>query len=160
MKQSDKAGTWQFLTWIFIMALPVFSCSNPSAGNNNDRAGNPADTLMISQPSAIFFTADSLQREKLKARLGENPFEGADHECFYQMKNARTSLKEHWPQIRIYEVTDTIVLLFQREDGQKPFIDLRTKNDLCGLYLFNRKQDPVPADMMGIGTSLERYFTR
>lgn len=118
----------------------------------------PADTLIISQEAAVFFTADSARRQALKQQMGDNPFDGVDHECFYQMKNSRTSLREHWPKIRIYEIHSDIVLLFIRNDGSVLTRDLRNQKDLCGLILFKPEKTPVPADMMGIGTSLENYF--
>ncbi|MBI3139622.1 MAG: hypothetical protein HYZ15_13680 [Sphingobacteriales bacterium] len=120
--------------------------------------GPAADTLVIDRLAAVFFTPGSLHRRQLKEQFTEAQFDGIDHECFYQMKNARTSLREHWPQIRIYEVTDTLYLQFVKEDGRRSGIDLTKKTDMCGLYIFNRKKDPEPADMMSIGTSLENYF--
>lgn len=119
-----------------------------------------SDTLVIDKQAAVFFTADSAHAERFKAKFGAGAYDGTDHECFYQMKNSRTSLKEHWPQVHIYEVKSNTVLLFVKEDGQKTIIDLSQKNDLCGLFIFNRKKDPLPADMMGIGTSLETYFLK
>ncbi|MFZ9386361.1 MAG: hypothetical protein ACO25B_00645 [Chitinophagaceae bacterium] len=129
-------------------------------GINAESLPGPADTLVISQQAAVFFTADSARRESLKKQIGENPFDGVDHECFYQMKNARTSLREHWPQIRIYEVKDTLIILFIRKNATPRILDLRIKKDLCGLYLFSPEKDPISGDMMNIGTSLESYFTR
>lgn len=161
----------------FIIKLPVLlfvlllftGCKNPgekkTARQDNSLAvpaerGPATDTLVIDQLAAVFFTPGPLHRQQLKAQFTAAQYDGIDHECFYQMKNARTSLKEHWPQIRIYEVTDTLYLRFIREDGRPAGIDLNQKRDMCGLYIFNRKNDPVIADMMSIGTSLENYFTR
>jgi hypothetical protein len=92
--------------------------------------------------------------------MGDGPFDGVDHECFYQMKNARTSLKEHWPQVHIYEIESNRVLLFTMQDGTRFPINLLNYPDLCGLLIFDPRKKPVLADMMGIGTSLENYFLK
>jgi len=119
---------------------------------------SPADTLVIREPSAVFFTADSSRRIQMKKQMGDSPYDGVDHECFYQMKNSRTSLKEHWPHVTIYEVESDRVLLFVRKDGTLRPVDLRIRKDLCGLYIFKPEKDPLFGDMMGIGTTLENYF--
>lgn len=156
---------------ILSCSIPVLACSNTS-GDKEKKDGStprpartevpvaPADTIDITQPSAVFYTADSVHQAAFKKQFGEADFDGVDHECFYQMKNARTSLQEHWPQIRIYEVKNSLVLRFTRSAGSSAIVDLRKKNDLCGLYLFTPEKDPLPGDMMNIGTSLENYFTR
>ncbi len=118
----------------------------------------PTDTIIIDKPAAVFFTPDSVQRENIKKQFTAAQYDGMDHECFYQMKNARTSLKEHWPQIKIYEVMGTVYLQYLMPDGRKAGLDLREKKDLCGLILFRPGKEPVPADMASIGTSLENYF--
>lgn len=146
------------------LAIPflLLSCKSPASADPEKGVPvqAPGDTLVIGEPAAVFFTANSTRREALKKQLGDQPFDGVDHECFYQMKNARTSLQEHWPHIRIYELKDTLVLRFVRRDGQVRFVDLQSRKDLCGLYLFNPGKDPVPGDMMNIGTSLETCFLR
>ncbi len=173
MKQFSLPGTVRKLVNILLAAVILTSCKNhpgnDTAGTEKSPAGPAvpkitrgpaADTLVIDGLAAVFFTPGSLHRQQLKAQFTAAQYDGIDHECFYQMKNARTSLKEHWPQIRIYEVTDTLYLQFVKEDGQKTGIDLTKKPDMCGLYIFNRKNDPAIADMMSIGTSLENYFIR
>lgn len=123
-------------------------------------AGVPKDTLVINQSAAVFFTPDPAGKEAFKKRVGERPFDGMDHECHSLLNNSKSSLKENWPKIRIYEVIDTVVLLFIREDGRKIPVDLSSKNLLCGLYIFYPKKDPLPAEMMDLGTAMDRYFPR
>lgn len=172
MKRSPGLRVYPVILHLFLwFLLPVLACSNATREKKDTR--NPetttapakrsfgaTDTLNIDRPSAVFFSADTSHQAAFKKQFGESDFDGMDHECFYQMKNARTSLQEHWPQIRIYEVKDTIVLRFLRSGGSATVFDLRGKKDLCGLYLFTPGKDPIPGDMMNIGTTLENYFLR
>jgi hypothetical protein len=62
------------------------------------------------------------------------------------------------PKLNISEARNIRWLVFQKNNGQKTVIDLDTKNDACGLFLFEPGQDPQYADMMNIETALHRYF--
>ena len=85
-------------------------------------------------------------------------FESMVHDCFYQIKNARMVLKKQWPQVKIIETSRARYLLFIKADKSKICIDLDTKNDMCGLFLFDGKKDPVLTDMTNIDTALKFYF--
>jgi hypothetical protein len=63
-------------------------------------------------------------------------------------------------QINIIEVSKVRYLLFVKTDGSKICIDLNDKNDICGVLLFDGKQDPKLTDMMNIGAELQQYFQR
>jgi hypothetical protein len=118
------------------------------------------DTLTIELPSAVFFNPDSSQLEKFRAVTNPGPFESTVHDCFYQMRNARMVLKEYWPTIKIVETSKARYLLFVKTDKSKVYVDLDGRNDLCGLFLFNRVKNPQLVDMMNINTALEYYFNR
>ena len=82
------------------------------------------------------------------------------HDCHYQMQNARQVIKKYWPQVQIIETSKARYLLFVKEDKKQVFIDLNGKNDICGLYLFDGKKDPILADMPNIDTVLGFYFSK
>jgi hypothetical protein len=158
----------------FIMVLLHLSCSDsPQADRSQSQSeidsnklvkhkppASFSDTLVINFPAAVFFYPDSLQLEKIKVVFTKMEFESTTHECEYQMKNTRMSLRDYWPQIRIIEATKARYLLFIKSDGSKIHIDLNTINEICGLFLFNRKKNPKPADMTNIGTELDFYFLK
>lgn len=69
-------------------------------------------------------------------------------------------LRNYWPQIRIIETHEAQYLLFIKRDKRKICIDLNKKNDICGVFLFDRKKDPELIDMMNIDTELNFYFKK
>ncbi len=119
-----------------------------------------SDTLMIATPAAVFYNPDSLQLEKIKSIYNKNVFESVTHESFYQMKNARLVLKKYWPQIQVIETSKVRYLQFIKKDKSKMIIDLNTKNDISGIFLFDTKKDPELIDMMNIDTALGFYFKK
>ncbi|CAN5831488.1 hypothetical protein BH11BAC4_BH11BAC4_22880 [soil metagenome] len=117
------------------------------------------DTLIINTESAVFYNPDSMQLEKIRTVNKKNIAESMEHDCFYQMRNARMVLKKYWPQVNIIETANARFLLFIKADKTKHCIDLNGKNDMCGIILFNRQKDPELVDMMNIDTALEFYFS-
>ncbi len=118
------------------------------------------DTLIIKTPSAVFYKPDSAQLEKIKAINKPMVFEGLMHDCFFQMRNAHIVLKKYYPKIKIIETTKARYLLFVKEDKSSTCIDLNGNNDICGMYFFNTKKDPLLADMTNVDTDLEFYFKK
>lgn len=133
----------------------------PASSNNQLISKSPSsytDTLTITSASAVIYNSDSLQLEKIKAINKEMIFESMVHDCFYQMRNSRMVLKKYWPLVKIIDTSKARYLLFIKADKGKIYIDLDTKNDICGLFLFDGKKDPVLADMTNIDTALRFYF--
>ena len=118
------------------------------------------DTIKVTVKSAVFYSPDSLQMEKIKAVNEKAIFDMLTHNCHYQMENARIELKKYWPQIHIVEVSMARYLLFIKANESKICIDLNNKNDICGLFLFDGKKDPVLVDMPNIDTELGFYFKK
>jgi hypothetical protein len=116
------------------------------------------DTVIINSPSAVFYNPDSLQMEKIKVVNEKRDYETITHDCYYQMQNARTVIREHWPGIRIIEVVKARYLRFVKMDQHEICIDLNAKNNICGLFLFDPKKDPEPVDMPNIDSFLWFYF--
>jgi hypothetical protein len=119
-----------------------------------------SDTLFIHSPSVVFYNPDSLQLQKMKEIIEKNEYETEVHNCFYQMRNARMVLKKYWPKIHIVETSTKRYLLFVKADKTISAIDLNSKGDMCGLFLFDGKKEPELADMMNIETALGFYFAK
>ena len=121
---------------------------------------NFQDTMLIDFPAAVFYLPDSLQLEKIKELTDSSIFEAAMHEYFFQMRNARMSIKRDWPGLKIVEAKNIRFLLFKGKDNDSTYIDLNTKNDSHGLFLFQPGKKPHYADMMNIDTELGFYFKK
>lgn len=118
------------------------------------------DTIIIKGLTAVFFNPDSAQLQKIKAIRGKMNFESDTHDCFFQMRNARMVLKQYWPRLKVIETSKARFLLFIFNEKSKQCIDLNAKNDMCGIFLFNGKKEPLLIDMMNIDTVLDDYFKR
>lgn len=123
-------------------------------------ASSFSDTLVISYPSAVFFNPDSLQLQKMKEISSKNEFESNMHDCFFQMRNARMVIKQYWPKIHIIETSTHKFLQFVKMNKTSTIIDLNTKGDMCGIFLFDGKKEPELTDMMNIDTFLGFYFEK
>ena len=134
-------------------SIPVKQAFSKPASSYND-------TLIISTASAVFYTPDSIQLGKIRSVNTKMIVENMEHDCFYQMRNARMVLKKYWPQILIIEISKTRYLLFEKTDKSKKCIDLNSKNDICGIFLFDPQKDPELIDMMNIDTELGFYFKK
>lgn len=156
---------------LIIFSAIITGCSGIPEKNTRDQSRQVSDTqfipkppssfndsLMITDAAAIFYNSDSLQLEGFKAINKKMVFESMVHECFYQMKNARMVLKKYWPRLKIIDTSKARYLVFLKTDQSKAVIDLNTKNDMCGLFMFDGEKDPVLADMTNIETALRFYF--
>lgn len=116
------------------------------------------DTLKIISTAAIFFSPDSLQWQKLKSVNDTMTYASFEHDCFYQMRNARNVIKQYFPNVKIIDALRVRYLSFTRINGTSRYIDLDSIADPCGILLFDKKKEPHPADMMNIDTELGFYF--
>lgn len=160
------------LTLIFVLAY-LYGCINTESSKKNNNSEKPAtssavqykkpsssfsDTLVINKISAVFYNPDSLQLNKIQAITKKELYETDVHNCFYLMRNARMVLKKYWPHIHIIETSEYRYLLFIKADNSRTCIDLDTKEDMCGIFLFDRRKEPELIDMMNIDTALGFYF--
>jgi hypothetical protein len=174
-KKFSKIISYPILIYsVITILLFTSSCSDTSTKNNQHAEKSPKtkppiikkpgsdfkDTIIVNAKSAVFYGPDSLQMEKIKAVNEKAIFDMLTHDCHYQMQNARIELKKYWPQIHVVEVSKARYLLFVKTDESKICIDLDDKNDICGLFLFDRKKDPVLVDMPNIDTELGFYFSK
>ncbi len=169
-KKSAGSNTMLMAAFIIIFAV---SCS-PSTHKNE--AGSSiaelkdtmplkppssfSDSIIIHFPAAVFYNPDSLQLIKIKAITPAAIFESTMHEFFYQARNSRIVLKKYYPYIKIIEIKNARFLMFKKKDGETATIDLNTKTDACGLFIFDGKKAPQLADMTNIETELGFYFAK
>lgn len=154
------------------LVILIASCTNSpvkekpekATVESNKQPGKPPatyqDTLTIRFPAAVFYHADSLQLQKIKALTGEATFEAQMHEYFFQMRNVRIVLNRDWKHIKTAEAKNARYLLFIKNNNDSVCIDLNAKNDPYGLFLFDGKKDPGFTDMMNIETQLNFYFDK
>ena len=132
----------------------------PFSANIQKPPSTYSDTLTIAVDAAVFYRPDSIQMEKIKGVNKEMVFKSMEHECFFQQRNAKMILKKYWPKITILENTRAKYLLFLKADKKRILVDLNTKNDICGIFLFEKDKDPILVDMMNIDTELGGYFKK
>ncbi len=173
MRQNHFINSLLFLVLLF-PALQLFYSCNSNIENKKidlkktvpvtEKLLKPTtsftDTLVIKTLSAIFYNPDSLQLEKIKGILKKNEFESLTHEYFYQMKNARKELKKYWPQIKIVESSKARFLLFIKADKTKELVDLNTYQEFSGMILYDPTKEPIPIDMMNMGTEVAYYLKK
>lgn len=160
------------LIYLFFV-IPFISCSDSSrqlpASENNidqrtkDKSKPPSsfsDTVTIDLPAAVFYSPDSLQLQAIQAATDTLTFRSMEHDCYYQMRNARTVLQAYYPGIKIIEVKNARYLLFEITGHKQNCIDLNTKNDPCGIFIFDNRQLPRLVDMTNIESELGFYFAK
>ena len=150
----------------FMLLTAVSSCSAGGSGADGKQnvlkkpPSSFSDTLVINEKAAVFYSPDSLQLEKIKSVNEKMIFESMQHDCFYEMRNARLVLKKYWPQIGIIESSRARYFLFRKADKSEQIIDLNTIGDMCGLFLFEKTKNAEIADMANIDTELGFYFAK
>jgi hypothetical protein len=158
---------------LFVTAILITSCSHGNSSKNNlnqqlnhdttstlktKPAATFEDTLIIKYPSAVFYYPDSLQLEKIKRVTNATIHASNMHESTYQIHNAHLVIEKTWPQLKIIEAKNYRYLLFIKKDGSENLIDLNTMNDAFGLFVFNKKKEPLVIDMTNIETGISFYL--
>jgi hypothetical protein len=160
-----------------ILALLTFlltvSCADSSQQTAKKNEGNSqvnkvrtkppssfSDTVTVDYPVAVFCHSDSIQLKKIKEVTDPMIFEGTMHDCFYQMRNSRNVLKQYYAKVKVKEVVKGRYILFKKSNGKAEIIDLNTKNDPCGLFIFDGQKSPLLVDMTNIDTDLGFYFSK
>ena len=153
----------------FSISLFFSYCSNTTGNKKNsitvaevkDKA-KPAssyqDTLLIHNKAAVFYFPDSFQLKKIQLKVEKSVFESREHESFYQIRNAKNVIKQNTPSVSIRDAKNVRYLKFIKENDTTHIIDLDSKLDPYGLFLFDGNQDPKLVDMMNVDTELWFYF--
>lgn len=118
------------------------------------------DTLIVIGPAAVFYYPDSLQDYNIQMMTDPAVYNSSIHEMFYQMRNAKIVLHKYYPSLLIREARNVRYLWFKGADQKSQYIDLNTKNDARGMFIFDSKQAPRLVDMTNIETELGFYFKK
>jgi hypothetical protein len=156
----------KILTLGSVILILCHSCRAPQPDRRDNAANQhkailkkPAssyqDSLTIDYRAAVFFHPDSLQLEKIKALNEKGIFESITHDCYFETNNARLVIQRYWSGLRIVDASKTRWLIFEKSDHTRKEIDLNEINDICGLYLFDKKNNPARVDMTNINTALQ-----
>lgn len=156
---------------MFFPAAILVSCTGPvkpkqeivpvSAEHTEARTKPPSsfsDTLTIAPNSAVFYYPDSLQDLHIKAVTDPGVYKSIVHENEYQMRYSRKVLKQYYPGISVRDARNIRYLAFHKKDGHTFYLDLNTKNDAYGLWVFDGIQKPELLDMTNVETELADYF--
>ena len=158
-----------FLQLLIFFTVFISGCSN-NTGNKVDSSDKnkqqvkvkpPSsfpDTLLIQNKSAVFYFPDSIQLEKIQMNTDKSVFESNEHEFFYQIRNAKGVIKQNTPSLNVVDAKKVRFIRFTKDNDTSIVIDLDSKMDSHGLFLFDGKQDPKQVDMMNIDTELWVYF--
>ncbi len=119
-----------------------------------------SDTLKIDSKAAVFYYPDSIQLEKIKAGLDTSVFDATIHEYFYQLRYVHIELSKYWPGIKIIEAKNVRYLLFMKSDKSSEIIDLDTKYDPYGLFIFDPQKSPIPLELTNAPSEIGFYFSK
>jgi hypothetical protein len=115
------------------------------------------DSLFVLFPAAVFFSPDSAQTIGINKVTDPAVFEGSMHEYYYQVRNARQYMKDHWQKVTLMDAVNFRYLVFRKADGSVTIIDL-DRQDPCGMFVFDRIKDPLLIDMTNVDTQVSDYF--
>ena len=157
-------------SYLILFFLP--GCRDQSgkneAPNNNSKKDHKSvtkpptifsDTLEINSKAAVFYYPDSLQLKTIKAGLDSSIYNSVIHEYFYQFRYVHIVLSKYWPGIKIVEAKNVRYLQFVKGDQTNEIIDLNTKNDAYGLYVFDPDKSPAQLELTNAESEIGFYFS-
>jgi hypothetical protein len=116
----------------FAVIFFVYACSDiPSDKSALKDTASPAtkyihkpgssfnDTIVIDRKAVIFYKPDSLQLKKIKAVNDKSIFESLEHDCHFQMGNARNVINAYWKQLVVIENYQARYLLFIKKNNTR-----------------------------------------
>jgi hypothetical protein len=118
------------------------------------------DSLQIISPAVVFFEPDSIQLEKIKAITGEREFTSMAHEAEFQIYTVSMYVKKNRPELQTLHAKNVRYIVFVKMDGNREIVDLDKIPEAWGMYVFDPKKDPRPADMMSVDTEIPNYFSK
>jgi hypothetical protein len=159
------------LLGFYIILLFLLSCRHQSGKNEAPNVTKKkehksvikpptifSDTLKINSIAAVFYYPDPLQLEKIRSGLDTSIFDAVMHEYSYQLSFAHTVLNNYWPKLKIIEAKTVRYLIFIKADKSRKVIDLDTKYDPYGLFVFDPEKDPSQLDMTNAESQIGFYF--
>lgn len=154
---------------IFFLLACRYQSVKKYGQNKNDKKENKSptkpptffsDTLKIDSKTAVFYYPDSIQLEKIKARSDTSVYYAVMHEYYSQVRYVHIVLKQYWPKINIVEARNVRYLLFIKSDKTREVIDLDTKFDPYGLFVFDPQKNPSQLELTNAESEIGFYFTK
>jgi hypothetical protein len=108
----------------------------------------------------VFYFPDSAQLHTLRQQMDTATLGATLHEFEYLIKNARRAMREN-PAVKgipSWDVTHARYLLFRGQKGDS-CIDLDSRGDLVGIFLFKTSGWPRAADLANIDSEFTAYYS-
>lgn len=161
----------KILTVRYLILFILVSCRHQSGKNEiKDKSGQKekksvikpptifSDTLQVDSKAAVFYYPDSLQLKKIKNGLDTSVFDAVMHEYAYQFRYAHIVLDKYWPGIKIIEARTARYLLFIKTNKGTHLIDLDTRYDPFGLFVFDPQKAPSQLELTNAESEIGYYF--
>jgi hypothetical protein len=161
-----KRSLVSYIILLFLLSCRPQSSKNEISNVDSKKEHKPvikpptifSDTLKIDSKAAVFYYPDSLQLEGIKAKLDTLTFDAIMHEYFYQFRYIHNVLNDFRPRINIVEARNVRYLLFIKADKSNEIIDLDTKYDPYGLFVFDPQKNPSQLELTNAGSEIGFYF--
>ena len=118
------------------------------------------DTVVIDSDRVVFYFPDSVQLHVLREQMDTAKLSAILHEFEYLIRNARRAVREN-PAVKgipARDVTHARYILFRGEEGDS-CIDLDTRGDIIGIFLFRTSKWPRAADLANIDSEFTAYYS-
>ena len=145
---------------LFAAFLMIFSCKD--GPDLSSRAtllnGTPSDTIVLVEKAVLFFRPDTLQVQRIQAKVPDAEFRNTMQECAKSTEMVKLSLRKNWPTVRDVDNKGARYLLCTKNDKSRICIDMNASPELCALYAFDPAKDPQPIGLMNSEIEIYNYF--
>lgn len=126
-----------------------------SASETADKPVSTSDTLIVDETCAVIVSADSLQIEKRKKKLGQDFYVGADDYAFYLNE---TQIFLDSIKLKTIDCNGKKFLKFIYADKHQELIKLTNLDELWKVYFFDPTRKSKSVDMTMIDEEYKNYF--
>lgn len=127
---------------------------NQQASESEIRNQKP---MQVKGMSAVFYSPDSIEIEKLKSKVGEDNFYQIVDDNNYYNSEAMKELEKNGIKV---VVTDNRYIEFLKDDGRTSLIDKVSLEEKWGVILFDGKKEPLSVSPVDIASDIKKYFDK
>jgi hypothetical protein len=113
-----------------------------------------SNSTALDGPCAVFVAPTSAQLDSMRAHMKEQDFYSMTDDYMAYMSSARTFLETK--KIPMSNVDANGSLKFKKQDGK--IFEMKLSGLKWAVILFNGKNDPIIANMVGIENDYQRYM--
>lgn len=147
-----KTSICSLLLLTTLINLPNYLFSQKKITNKKN------DTVIVNKKVAVFYYPDDNSIRKAKKKYGnENFYTSADDNLYY-MDLAKKFIKKK--AIKIIEVETNKILKFIRKKHVAKIINLKKRNQMFGILLFDGNKAPEEIDMLNPEEEFKKYFIK